>query len=55
MYEATNLEETERYAVKVISERIFAQTPKIAELTKAEINILKDCNNPHVVKLIKTF
>lgn len=55
VYEGFNIAKTQRYAVKVISEEKFKQTPKIKELTNAEISILKQCNNPNVIKMHHNF
>jgi serine/threonine protein kinase len=55
VYEGFNTSKTRKYAVKVISEEKFRSTPKIRELTNAEINILKECNNPNVIKMHKSF
>jgi len=34
-----------KYAVKITSEIKFKKTPKLEELIRAEITILRECNN----------
>lgn len=41
-----------KYAVKVTSEFKFKKTPKLKQLVKGEIAILRECNNQNVIKLI---
>lgn len=55
VYLAYNSQNTEKYAVKVISFRKFKETPKLKVLTEGEKNILKNCNHPNVVKFYKSF
>jgi serine/threonine protein kinase len=55
VYLAEDVASLEKFAVKTTSHRKFSEVPKLLQLVKAEISILKACKNPHVVRLIKEF
>lgn len=40
---------------KVIPKKSMIETPKLKELVKTEITVLKRCNNENVIKLIDSF
>jgi serine/threonine protein kinase len=55
VYLAEDVTSLEKFAVKTTSHRKFNEVPKLRELVKAEITILKACRNPHVVRLVNEF
>ena len=55
VYLAENVDTLEKLAVKTTSNKKFNEVPKLRELVQAEINILRSCNNPNVVKLVDSF
>jgi len=55
VYLAFNLKQTEKYAVKVISQHTLNETPRLKALIEGEKAILTQCNHPNVVKLHRHF
>lgn len=42
-------------AVKVIPESLMKQTPKLEELVKTEIKVLKTCRNDNVIRFVDNY
>lgn len=42
-------------AVKIIPQKLLTQTPKLEELVKTEIQVLKSCSNENVIRFVDTF
>lgn len=55
VYLAEHVDTQEKFAVKTTSNKKFSEVPKLKELVQAEINILKSCKNPNVVRLVDSF
>lgn len=55
VYSCVDRDTSIRYAVKVTSELRFRKTPKLRQLIRAEIAILRECDNENVIKLVDEF
>lgn len=42
-------------AVKAIPKILMKQTPKLEELVKTEINVLKQCHNDNVIRYVDSW
>lgn len=42
-------------AVKVIAQKLMRDTPKLEELVKTEVKVLKGCKNDNVISFVDTF
>jgi serine/threonine protein kinase len=55
VYEAFNEKTAETVAAKVVPKELFKRTPKLLELVKNEIRVLKECKNENVVRYVDNF
>jgi serine/threonine protein kinase len=55
VYEAISEKTRESTAAKVMPKEIFKKTPKLMELVKTEIRVLKECKNDNVVRYVDNF
>lgn len=55
VYEALDDRDRNTVAVKIIPQKLMTQTPKLEELVKTEINVLKSCRNENVIKYVDSF
>jgi serine/threonine protein kinase len=55
VYEVFSEGRLESAAAKVMPKEIFKKMPKLMELVKTEIRVLKECKNENVVKYVDNF
>lgn len=55
VYEAVNERNRETVAIKVIPKQLIKETPKLDELVRTEIKVLKSCNNENVIRFVDSF
>ncbi len=55
VYEAIDDRDKSTVAVKVIPESLMKQTPKLEELVKTEIKVLKTCRNDNVIRFVDNY
>ena len=55
VYEAIDDRDRSTIAIKAIARSLMRQTPKLEELVKTEIKVLKTCQNENVIRFIDTF
>lgn len=55
VYEVFNEKAQESAAAKVAPKELFKRTPKLMELMKTEIRVLKECKNENVVRYVDNF
>ncbi len=55
VYEVFREGSHESAAAKVMPKEIFKKTPKLMELVKTEIRVLKECHNENVVRYVDNF
>lgn len=55
VYEVFSEGRMESAAAKVMPKEIFKKSPKLMELVKTEIRVLKECKNENVVKYVDNF
>lgn len=56
VYEAVSDKgDLETVAVKVIAQKLMRDTPKLEELVKTEIKVLKGCKNDNVIRFVDSF
>lgn len=55
MYKAYSRKDNTRYAIKVIPKEYLASNPKLYDLVKNEIEILRSCDNENIIKFYDVF
>lgn len=56
VYEAVNDQgDLNTVAVKVIAQKLMRETPKLEELVKTEIKVLKSCKHDNVIRFVDSF
>lgn len=55
VYEAVDDRNKSVVAIKVIPKQLMRDTPKLEELVKTEIRVLKSCKNENVISFISNF
>ncbi len=55
VYEAVDSRNKNVVAIKVIAKQLLRDTPKLEELVKTEIRVLKACNNENVIGFVGNF
>lgn len=55
VYEAVDDRNKSIIAIKVLAKQLLKETPKLEELVKTEISVLKSCSNENVIGFISTF
>ena len=55
VYQAVDDRNKNVVAVKVIAKQLMKDTPKLEELVKTEIRVLKECNNENVIGFVSHF
>ena len=55
VYEVFNEKTRESSAAKAAPKELFKRTPKLMELMKTEIRVLKECKNENVVRYVDNF
>lgn len=55
VYEAVDDRDRSTVAIKVIPQELIRQTPKLDELVKTEIKVLKSCQNENVIGFVDSF
>lgn len=55
VYEAIDDRDRSTVAIKTIARSLMRETPKLEELVKTEIKVLKLCQNENVIRFIDNF
>lgn len=55
VYECYDERNNSTVAIKAIPRILMKQTPKLEELVKTEINVLKECHNENVIRYVDSF
>ena len=55
VYLAIDERDKSQIAIKVISKKTIKETPKLEELVKTEIKVLKSCKNDNVIGYVDSF
>lgn len=55
VYLAVDERDKSQVAIKVIAKKLIKETPKLEQLVKTEIKVLKSCKNDNVIRYIDSF
>lgn len=55
VYEAFDQNTQTNVAIKAIPRILMKQTPKLDELVKTQIRVLKECHNENVIRFVDSF